>query len=163
MVAPAVLQIFYIPGPAASPVYTLFYILFYTLLYTLFYTLFCTLLCNLLRVARRRQMCRGTVGGANSEKKIRVGTCVVIARTRRELTFRRAQRRARGSQSLQSVVSRRATMKSQSAQRQVSHMSNAVMDLVQVLQVFFCKKINIVSRFVINFIVVYASYVCELY
>lgn len=128
---PALLQIFQISGPAASPVYTL----------------------RLLRAsatARRREMRRGTVGGAIGEKEVWIGASVmvmIVTGTRRELGGdQRTQGRAGGSQSLRSVgVVGHANVVPQSAQRKVSHTLNAIVDLVQLLQVFFYEKINRVA------------------
>lgn len=92
-------------------------------------------------------MRRGTVGGAIGEKEIWIGSSVmvmVVTGTRRELGGdQRTQGRAGGRQSLRSVrVVGHANVVPQSAQRKVSHTLNAIVDLVQLLQVLFCEKTN---------------------
>lgn len=128
---PTLFQIFQIPGPAASPVYTL----------------------RLLRAsatAYRREMRRGTVGGAISKEEIWIGASVmmIVTGTRYELRGdQRTQGRAGGSQSLWRVrIVGHANMVPQSSQRKVSHTLNAIMDLVQLLQVLLCKKTNRITR-----------------
>lgn len=130
--ASTLFQILQISGPAASPVYTL----------------------RLLRAsatACRREMRRGTVGRAIGKEEVWIGASVmvmIVTGTRYQLGGDQwTQGRAGGSQSLRSVgVVGHANVVPQSAQRKVSHTLNAIVDLVQLLQVLLCEKTNRIAR-----------------
>lgn len=119
VVSGGLLQILQIPGPAASSIYALRHPLRAS-------------------VTRRREVRRGAVVGAIAEDKVRIGAGIVVGRARHMLSCRqRTQRWTGRGQSLRIVGN---AMISQSTQCQVSHSLDAVVNLMQLLQILFCGR-----------------------